>query len=157
MSCDVGKATEGLENKLWRRWSDGKVGEWALLTSPTSQIILQPFRRSHVFEWHRRFSEGREEVEDDENPGRPSTSKTDQNIQKTSEIYWKERRLSVRMIADLVGIDKETVWQIIWKKWPNLWKNNVGTLHQDSAPAHNAPSVKKFLPDKRIPILEHPP
>ena len=30
MSCDVGKTTEGLENELWRRWSDGKVGEWAL-------------------------------------------------------------------------------------------------------------------------------
>ena len=28
MSCDVDKATEGLENELWHRWSDGKVGEW---------------------------------------------------------------------------------------------------------------------------------
>ena len=30
MSCDVGKATEGLENELWRRWSDGKFGEWTV-------------------------------------------------------------------------------------------------------------------------------
>ena len=30
MSCDVGKATELLENKLWRRWSDGKVREQAV-------------------------------------------------------------------------------------------------------------------------------
>ena len=29
MSCDVGKATEGLENELWRRWTG---------------LILQPFR-----------------------------------------------------------------------------------------------------------------
>ena len=58
MSCDVGKATEGLKNELWRRQSDRKVGEWALLilqtfhhssfsnpsvTLPTSQLILQPF------------------------------------------------------------------------------------------------------------------
>ena len=86
----VGKATEELGNELWRRWSDGKFGEWAELhfcimsrahsptfpslhlrhnwisspsvalptsptneqssfyfsvTSPTSQLILQPFRR----------------------------------------------------------------------------------------------------------------
>ena len=34
MNCDEDKATEGLENELWRRWSDGKVGE----------LILQPFR-----------------------------------------------------------------------------------------------------------------
>ena len=25
-ACDVGEATKGLENKLWRRWSDGRVG-----------------------------------------------------------------------------------------------------------------------------------
>ena len=42
MSSDVGKATEGLENELWRRWSDGKLGEWALLVT---LLILQPFRR----------------------------------------------------------------------------------------------------------------
>ena len=29
-SCDVGEAKEGLENELWRRWSNGKVGEWAV-------------------------------------------------------------------------------------------------------------------------------
>ena len=29
ISCDAGEATEGLENELWRRWSDGKLGEWA--------------------------------------------------------------------------------------------------------------------------------
>ena len=31
MSCDVGKVTEGLENELWSRLSDGKVGEWAVM------------------------------------------------------------------------------------------------------------------------------
>ena len=69
--------------------------------------------RSRVFEWHKRFSEGREEVEDDEHPGRPSTSKTNQNIQKSSEIVCKNQRLSVRMIADMVGINRETVRQIL--------------------------------------------
>ena len=62
MSCDVGKATEELENELWRRWSVGKVGQWAAhsptfsslylhrssfsnpsVALPTSQLILQPF------------------------------------------------------------------------------------------------------------------
>ena len=33
----LGKATVGLENELWRRWSDGKLGEWA-------ELILQTFR-----------------------------------------------------------------------------------------------------------------
>ena len=44
MSCDVGIATEGLENELWR-WSDGKVGEWAeLVVIVIAELILQPFR-----------------------------------------------------------------------------------------------------------------
>ena len=27
---DVGEAKEGLENELWRRWSNGRVGKWAV-------------------------------------------------------------------------------------------------------------------------------
>ena len=64
---------------------------------------------SRVFETLKRFSEGRVEVEGDEHPDRPSTSKTDQNIHKISEIVRKDRRLSVRMIVGMVGINRETV------------------------------------------------
>ena len=27
-ACDVGEAKEELENEMWRRWSNGRVGEW---------------------------------------------------------------------------------------------------------------------------------
>ena len=27
---DVGEAKEGLDNELWRKWSNGRVGEWAV-------------------------------------------------------------------------------------------------------------------------------
>ena len=30
MNCEIGEATEGLENELWNRWSNGRVGEWAV-------------------------------------------------------------------------------------------------------------------------------
>ena len=44
MSCDVGKATEGLESELWYWWRDGKVGEWAELeVIVIAELILQPF------------------------------------------------------------------------------------------------------------------
>ena len=42
--------------------------------------------RSRVSERHKRFSEGRQELEDVSHPGHPSTSKTNQNIPKISEI-----------------------------------------------------------------------
>jgi len=39
-------------------------------------------KKTTVYEWHERFRSGRESVEDDERSGRPSTSKTDENINK---------------------------------------------------------------------------
>jgi hypothetical protein len=39
-----------------------------------------------VFEWHKQFMEDQEEVEDNKHPGRPSTSKTEENGEKISEI-----------------------------------------------------------------------
>ncbi|KAJ8939420.1 hypothetical protein NQ318_020875 [Aromia moschata] len=38
--------------------------------------------RTQVVEWLKRFKEGRETTEDDPRPGRSSTSKTDENIEK---------------------------------------------------------------------------
>nr|CAH7728141.1 unnamed protein product [Callosobruchus chinensis] len=69
--------------------------------------------RTRVFEWHKRFSEGREEVEDDERTGRPVTSRIEENIKKVNEIVRKDRRLSLRMISDLSNIDRETVRKIL--------------------------------------------
>lgn len=43
---------------------------------------------------------------------------------------------------------------------PYLWKNNASIyyiLHQDNEPVHNNFSVKPFLADKRISVLEHLP
>ena len=43
-SSDVGEAKEGLENELWRTWSDWKLGEWAeLIDIVIAELILQAF------------------------------------------------------------------------------------------------------------------
>jgi len=64
--------------------------------------------RTQVFEWFKRFKEGREEIGDDQRPGRPSTSKTEANIEKVGEIVRQNRRLSIRAVAELNNIYKET-------------------------------------------------
>ncbi|KAJ8953138.1 hypothetical protein NQ318_017165 [Aromia moschata] len=38
--------------------------------------------RTQVFEWFKRFKEGREMTKDDPCPGRPATSKTDETLEK---------------------------------------------------------------------------
>ena len=59
------------------------------------------------------FKEGREEIGDDQHPSRPSTSKTDANIGKVGETVRQNLRLSNQVDAELINIDKETVWQIL--------------------------------------------
>ena len=80
---------------------------------------------SRVFEWHKRFSEGREEWKMINNPDHPSILKTDQNIQKISETVRKVRPLIVIMIAGMMGTNRETVRQTLRKKRPKLWKNSL--------------------------------
>lgn len=55
--------------------------------------------RAMVFMWHKRFKDGREDVEDDERSGRPSTSRTDENLAKVRQVLNSDRPLSIRMIA----------------------------------------------------------
>ena len=66
-----------------------------------------------LFEWHRRFKEGREQVEDDHTSGRPSTSRTDENVERVRQKVRSDWRLTFRMIADELGMNSERVWSII--------------------------------------------
>jgi hypothetical protein len=45
---------------------------------------------ARVFEWHTRFSEGRESLKDDDHPGRPHTAVTDDNIEKVRDVIRKD-------------------------------------------------------------------
>ena len=53
--------------------------------------------RTRLFEWHRRFKEGREEVEDDLGSGRPSTSRTDENIERVRQKVRSDCRLKTHL------------------------------------------------------------
>ena len=45
--------------------------------------------RTLGFEWHKRFREGRTDVEDDERSWRPAISKTTNNIQENKKFFEK--------------------------------------------------------------------
>lgn len=48
--------------------------------------------RSNVFRWYGLFRDGRNEVEDNPRSGRPSTSRTDENIENVRQILLKNPR-----------------------------------------------------------------
>jgi len=51
-------------------------------------------KKTAVYKWVKRFSEGRESVTGEERSGRPATSRTEENIAKIRQIVRENRRLS---------------------------------------------------------------
>ena len=72
-------------------------------------------KKTAVYKWGKRFSEGRESVTDEERSGRPATSRIQENIAKVRQMVRENRRLNVRSIAEQVNIDRETVRKILTK------------------------------------------
>ncbi|UYV73903.1 hypothetical protein LAZ67_11001358 [Cordylochernes scorpioides] len=65
--------------------------------------------KSNVFIRHKRFSDGRNTLEDDKHTGRPSSSKTPESIEKVREFVANNRSASLRMMAEVLHINKETI------------------------------------------------
>ncbi|KAJ8955914.1 hypothetical protein NQ318_005462 [Aromia moschata] len=55
---------------------------------------------SQVSRWLKVFKEGREEVHDEQSSGRPSTSKTDNNVACVRQLLDCDRRLRIKMVAN---------------------------------------------------------
>jgi len=70
-------------------------------------------KKSSVFEWNRRFKEGREDVQDDPRSGQPKTQRTDANVDRVRTLVRSGRRLGVRVIAEELNTNRETVRQIV--------------------------------------------
>ncbi|XP_057662561.1 uncharacterized protein LOC130897628 isoform X5 [Diorhabda carinulata] len=100
--------------------------------------------RSGVFRWHQAFLEGREEVADEDRAGRPSTSTNTDNVTRVRKVLNTDRRLSIRLIAQMLNLPKSVVHDIV-------------TEHHDNAPAHTAFLVNSYLTKAGIPTLPQPP
>ena len=64
-----------------------------------SEMLVQVYgdnamKKTAVYKWMNRFSEGRESVADEERSGRPATSRTEENIAKIRQSVRENRRLS---------------------------------------------------------------
>jgi len=84
----------------------------------TFQLLTEAYgedcmSRARVFEWHKRFSEGRGSVKDDDRLGHPRAAVTDDNIEKVRDVIRKDRRLGVRAVAEEVNLDRENFRRIL--------------------------------------------
>ena len=62
--------------------------------------------RTPCHEWYQRFKSGRTSIEDVPTSGRPSTSMDDDHVEKVLTVIRPNRRITVREVAEEVGICK---------------------------------------------------
>ena len=72
----------------------------------------QTSSHSTVSLWHKRFKEG---CEDDPRCGRPSTSRNETNVELAKKMVRGDRRLTMQLISDELGLNQNSIWQIITK------------------------------------------
>ena len=95
----------------------------ALLTVAYGEYAM---KKSSVFEWHRRFKEGQEYVQDDPRSGQLQTKRNDANVDRIRTLVRSDRRFGVGVIAEELNMNRETVRQIVKedlgiRKIPQKW------------------------------------
>ena len=84
-----------------------KLGRTA---TETCEMLVQVYgseavSRKCVYEWFKRFREGKETTEDEPRSGRPLTRRTPDMIEKMRQILVQNRLLPLRLIAEELGIN----------------------------------------------------
>ena len=90
----------------------GKTGAetYKMLQAAFGESFLS---RLKTFEWYSRFKSGRRSFEDDPHLGRPATSHTEETMERVQEIIRANRRLTIREVAEHVGIAFGTCQKIL--------------------------------------------
>ena len=109
-------------------------------------------KKTAVFKWVKRFSQGRESVTDEERSGRPATSRTEENIAKVRHILRENRCLTVRSIEEEGNIDRETVRKILTEDL-DMRKVCAKMVPKEFTEEQKQ---KEFLATKQITVVEHP-
>ena len=72
--------------------------------------------RANVYWWYARFRDGREDVKDDARSGRPSTARTDKNVESVRRLLTEDRRTTLQMTADHLLI----IWILVRRQFAGL-------------------------------------
>ncbi|XP_054737795.1 histone-lysine N-methyltransferase SETMAR-like [Anastrepha obliqua] len=69
--------------------------------------------RSNVYNWFKRFKNGREDLDDDKRPGRPEASNRAELVEKVREIIAVDENFTARVLAEELNSSTGTIWKIL--------------------------------------------
>ena len=120
-----------------------KLGKMQQKCMECFRLLFRPscMNRASVFEWHKRFKEGREFVRDDERCGRSKEV-------STRELIGQRVRVRLTMLRFLESSER---------KRPAIFKSGQWHFHQDNAPVHNSILVTDYLTKMGIKTAPQPP
>ena len=92
-----------------------KLGKTA---TETYEMLVQVYgteamTRKCVYDWLKRFCDGKETTEDEPRSGRLSTSRTPDMIERVQQMLAQDQRVTLRLMAEELGISKDTVHTIV--------------------------------------------
>ena len=85
-----------------------KLGHSSAVTIPMIKKAFgdDSMNEAQIKLWYRRFKDGRESVESDRRSGRPSTSRTPENVESVQAAFNENRQLTVRELEEDPGIEQ---------------------------------------------------
>jgi transposase len=89
-------------------------------------------KKAQVYEWHKRFRDGRASVNDDPRCGRPSTSTNDVDVERVRNAARSDRRKSIQEISAEVGISVGSVRSILHKDFKILVPKMPAHEHEET-------------------------
>ena len=90
--------------------------------------IIRKIQQAFREEWYNRFKDGSTSVDSESRHGRPSTSGNDNVINQVRTLVMQNRRITVRELADEVGVSIGSVHTILTST-----KRNILTIKQNTS------------------------
>lgn len=69
--------------------------------------------KTRVYEWFTRFKNGEMSIEDQPRSGRPSTSRTDENVDKINALVREDRRRTIDQLCEMSGVSWSSIQRIL--------------------------------------------
>jgi histone-lysine N-methyltransferase SETMAR len=75
--------------------------------------LSDAYSRTRVYEWHKRFKDGRKSIESDPHPEKERIATSESMVNTARVIVLEDRRITLRELGDILGVSQTTAHTIL--------------------------------------------